>query len=43
MRYLKDREESEAIIWMKEAAKVAEKALCLRNDHLYIVYNDYAD
>lgn len=30
MEYLKNKEEQEAIDWMKEAAKVAEKALCLR-------------
>jgi deoxycytidylate deaminase len=30
MKYLKDKEEEEAKIWMQEAAKVAEKALCLR-------------
>lgn len=30
MKYLQNTEEQEAINWMKEAAKVAEKALCLR-------------
>jgi len=30
MKYLKDKEEHEAILWMSEAAKVAEKALCLK-------------
>ncbi len=30
MKYLKNTEEQESIRWMKEAAKVAEKALCLR-------------
>jgi deoxycytidylate deaminase len=30
MKYLKDREESEALGWMKEAGKVAEKGRCLK-------------
>ncbi len=30
MKYLQDIEETEAISWIKEAAKVAEKALCLK-------------
>jgi deoxycytidylate deaminase len=30
MRYLKGAEESEALSWIKEAAKVAEQALCLK-------------
>src|ERR1035437_3756340 len=30
MKYLKDKDEQEGISWMKEAAKVAEKALCLK-------------
>lgn len=30
MKYLQNEEEKEAISWMQEAAKVAERALCLR-------------
>lgn len=30
MKYLKDKEEADAISWMHEAGKVAENALCLR-------------
>jgi deoxycytidylate deaminase len=30
MKYLKGEEEIEAMLWIKEAAKVAEKALCLK-------------
>ncbi len=30
MRYLKGAEENEALSWVKEAAKVAEQALCLK-------------
>lgn len=30
MRYLEDKEEQDGSKWMKEAAKIAEKALCLR-------------
>lgn len=30
MRYLKGSEENEALVWIKEAGKVAEQALCLK-------------
>lgn len=40
MKYLKGQEEEEAIRWMKEAAKVAERALCLKAKCGTIIVND---
>jgi len=40
MRYLNDTEEFEAIRWMKEAGRVAEKALCLKNKCGTVIVKD---
>lgn len=40
MEYLKGQQEKEAIEWMKEAAEIAKKALCLRAKCGTVIVND---